>query len=271
MGGTNMTALVRSTIRAALVCALTGAVVAPALAEDYYDVILANRLVCRLRDPAGYGSVSERGSAVEKSVVEALSVEDVGHPRMSIKTSGGAPAIYIGGTFLTQVRSGDAAGTGASVSSLARQWLAAFEQQFPRAEPVTKIGRGGGGAGSGSGVSPDTPPVKKPVVVPEEDKALVEEVGRLLTDARALSEEDFAAKGEAVAAEATALVWRASTGATSTCADFGTLTGKDQAMHSTLNGLKFARDLSDQAFEEQSTLVALTIVKRVRIALVPPS
>ncbi|MBM3471889.1 MAG: hypothetical protein FJX75_01285, partial [Armatimonadetes bacterium] len=184
-----MTPLTRSTLRAGALFALTVAIVGPVLAGDYYDVILANKLVCRLRDAGGYGSVSERGSAVEKNVVEALSVENVGNPRMWTKSMGGLPAIYIGGTFLVQVRPGDAAGTGSSVSGLARQWLAAFRQQFPRAEPVTKMGRGGGGAAASTGGIGPGPTRRQPVVVPDEDKALVEEIERLLGDGRALPAE----------------------------------------------------------------------------------
>jgi len=242
----------------------------PAFAGDYYDVTLANRLVCRLRDPGGYGSVSERGSAVEKNVVEALSVEDVGHPRMWTTTEGGYPAIYIGGTFLVQVRPGDAAGTGSSTSGLARQWLAAFKQQFPRAQPVTKMGTDGGGKAAGTGGGGAAPPPKRQVVIPEEDKALVEEVGRLLGDTRVLEAADFEARGKAIAAETTALIWRVSAGAT-TCDDLLTLPGADNAVQSTLNGLRFAREASDQSFADQKDSIALTVVKRVRAALGPRS
>ncbi|MBM3501636.1 MAG: hypothetical protein FJX74_23530, partial [Armatimonadetes bacterium] len=93
-----MTALHRRRVVVAVTCAVFGGLIGAAHAGEYYDVILANKLVCRLRDAGGYGSVSERGSAVEKNVVEALSVENVGNPRMSIRTVGGLPAVYIGGT-----------------------------------------------------------------------------------------------------------------------------------------------------------------------------
>ena len=45
----------------------------PAIAGDYYDIILANRLVGRLRDPGPYGSVSARASCwrVSSSVTPA--------------------------------------------------------------------------------------------------------------------------------------------------------------------------------------------------------
>jgi len=262
-----MTALHRGTLGVVVCTALISVLSGSVSAGEYYDVILANQLVCRLRDAGGYGSVSERGSSVEKNVVEALSVENVGSPKMWVKTVNGLPAIYIGGTFLVQVRRGDAAGTGSSAASLARQWLAAFKQQFPRAEPVTKIGRGGGGGASAGGSDP-TPTVRRPVVVPDEDKALVEEVERLLTDSRALTAEDFEAKAEAIATEATVLIWRASSPSqAATCSDSELLGGKAAAVQSAVNGLKFARDVSDESFGGQRTLVALTIVKRVRAAL----
>ena len=131
----------------------------PAIAGDYYDIILANRLVGRLRDAGPYGSVSARASQVEKNIVEALSVEDVGEPKLWTKLEDGLPSIYIGGTFLVQVRPGDVAGKDISTRTLARQWVAGFEQQFPRAEPVTKMGSSGGGnSAAGSGASGPTPP-----------------------------------------------------------------------------------------------------------------
>jgi hypothetical protein len=260
----------RCSIASGLLLILLTFATGPLAADDYYDVVLANRLVCRLREAGGHGSVSERGSAVEKNVVEALSVENVGSPRMWTKTVGGYPAIYVGGTFLVQVRPGDARGTGLSTSSLARQWLSAFRQQFPRAEPVTKMGKGASGRAAGTGGGGALPTGKREVVVPDEDRDLVAEVGRLLTDSRAMTPEDFDARAAAVADEAATLVWRCTVGG-STCETLDTLPGADQALQSTLNGLKFAREAPSDSFEDQRPLIAYTIVKRVRAAMQPGS
>lgn len=248
-----------------LLCPVIAISAQRAPAGEYYDVILANRIVCRLRDPGGYGSVAARGAAVERCIVEALSVEDVGKPKMSIKTLNGLPAIYIGRTFLVQVRPGDAAGAGRSVSSLARQWMAAFQQQFPRAQPVTKIGSGGAKAPQGKPVAPQPTP-KKPVEVPEEDKELVGEVELALVTVRGLPKEEFEAGAQSSATEVVGLIWRASSGSTDT-AEFESLEGRSAAVQSALNGFLFVRGLTDEQFAGQRTLIALTIVKRVRAAL----
>lgn len=265
-----MTVIVRRPVLVWSVFLVVGVTSKPASAGEYYDVILANRLVCRLRDRAGYPSVYDRGAAVEKCVVEALSVEDVGKPKMWIKTINGRPAIFIGKTFLVQVWPGDAAGTGRSVRSLARQWMAAFQQQFPRAEPVTKIGAAPSAAEQGAASVRTVPTPKKPVEVPEEDKALVSEVESLLASGRSLASEEFEAKRQDLATEAVALIWRASSGGAD-CAQFDVLEGRANAVQSTLNGFRFVRGLSDQEFSEQRTLIALTIVRRVRTALAASS
>ena len=256
----------RSILAGGLLIALQVGLLEPALAGECYDVILANRLVARLRDPGGYGSVSARGSAVEKNVVEALSVEDVGHPRMWTGAVGGLPAVYIGRTFLVQVRRGDAAARDVSTSGLAREWLLAFRQQFPRAQPVTKMGSSGGGRAVSAGGSGPAPAPVAPVVVPPEDKALVEEVERLLTDSRALGEADAQTKCGTIAAEAATSIWRASPDAAAD-QELSTIPGSANAIQSALNGVRFAREASDQAFAQQKDLIAVTIVKRVRAAL----
>jgi hypothetical protein len=255
MNRTRVAALVAATI-------LAGAVLMPAFAEDYYDVILANQLVCRLRDPGGFGSVSERGCRVEQNVVEALSVEDVGHPRMWVKAEGGVPSLYIGKTFLLQVRAGDAAGTGRSVSSLARTWLVAFQQQFPRAEPVTKQGASGAGASLGAVTGPVP---SAPLVVPDVDRALVASVEQVLADVRAMDAACFQAQEAGVATQVAELVWAKSRNRCEGA--LKDVAGADKALGSALNGIKYARELAPESYTKQKTLVAVTVVKRVRTAV----
>ncbi|MGQ9730287.1 MAG: hypothetical protein ACUVX8_03360 [Candidatus Zipacnadales bacterium] len=233
-------------------------------AQDYYDLILANRVIGRLRDPGPYGSVSARGSYVEKNIVEALSVEDVGKPKMWIKIEGGLPYIYIGRTYLVEVRPGDVTGKGISKLALARQWVAGFKQQFPGAQPLTKMGRGA--TDEGRSVAAPLVSTKRAITVPEEDQALVEEVTKLLTASRNLAADDFEARSAELAAEIVMLVLRAS-GRDMSSSNLEELAGGTQALRSALNGLRFARTASDDTFAEQTTLIAVTVVQRVRAAM----
>ncbi len=262
----------RIALNAAVGAVLLTGMVLPALAGEYYDIVLANRIIGRLRDPGPYGSISARASQVEKNIVEALSVEEVGRPKMWIKMQGGLPSIYIGATFLVQVRPGDVTGTGTSTKTVAQRWLAGFKQQFPRAEPVTKMGSSGGGgsaAGSGGGSSGPKPPPKKEIVVPEEDRELVGSVQAILADTRTLAEEDFATKAEGLAAELATLIWR--NGSELTCEQLAELDGAHSAVYSALNGIRYGRDLADDDFNAKKTTIAYTVVKRVRSALAAAS
>jgi hypothetical protein len=251
----------------ALTAVLCGTVV-PAFAGEYYDIILANRLIGRLRDPGESGSVSVRGSQVEKNIVEALSVEEVGDPNLWIDMEDDTPSIYIGKTFLVQILPGDVAGKDMKRKSLAKHWLAGFEQQFPRAEPVTKIGSTGANAAAASGGA-GRPTAPKPVTVPEEDKELVARIEAMLAESRAMEAEDFEASEEVLATQAATLIWQDSQDADSGCVT--QLEGAAKAIRSALNGLRHLRETSDEMFDQQKTLVAVTIVQRVRKSIAPTS
>jgi hypothetical protein len=262
----------RTSIHTAVVVALLVATALPAVAGEYYDIVLANRIIGRLRDPGPYGSISARGSQVEKNIVEALSVEEVGTPKMWTKMEDGLPSIYIGGTFLVQVQPGDVTSRGASTKTVARQWLAGFEQQFPRAEPVTKMGSsdgGGSAASSGSGSSGPKPPPKTEIVVPDEDRELVGSVQTMIADTRTLEGEDFEAKAPGLATELATLIWR--THPDPTCEQLSELDGADKAVYSALNGIRYGRDLEEEDFHAKKTTIAYTVVKRVRAALATAS
>jgi len=249
----------------AVTLGLMAGVVAPAFAGDYYDIVLANRIIGRLRDPGKSGSLSIRASQVEKNITEALSVEEVGSPKMWIDVENSIPSIYVGKTFLCQVLSGDLAGKSVSKTTLAKQWLAGFKQQFPRAEPVIHQSSTQGGSSDGSTAKPAEAP--KAVEVPEEDKELVGTLEELLTEVRGLEGEEFAGKSADLALEAANLVWHNDGGDAEACV--GDQEGSEKAIQSALNGLRFIRDISDDAYAVQKTLVAVTIVKRIRAALAP--
>jgi len=245
------------------------ATIVPAQAEAYYDIILANRLIGRLRDPGKSGSVDGRGSRLEQNITEALSVEDAGHPKMWAKTEKGIPSIYIGKTFLLQVLPGDAKGAGRSASVLAREWLTGFLQQFPRAQPVTKMGAAVRSPGTSRTSASSEPSKPTPVVVTEADKALVDQMVSTLSDARAMEAAGFEGRGAELATQLAELVWTHTEGLSTGA--LGETAGADKALRSVLNGLRYSRDLSPEAFARDGTRVAVTVVSRVRAAVGSPT
>ncbi|HJN18577.1 MAG TPA: hypothetical protein QGH10_23955 [Armatimonadota bacterium] len=252
----------RMALAGVAVFAVLAGAVGPAFAGDFYDIILANKLVLRLRDPGPSGSLTSRASKTEQHIVEALSVENVRTPNMWIEMEDDVPGIYIGETFLVEVLKGDLAGKDITAKTLAKQWMASFKQQFPRAEPVTGGGRAGRGGAGGRGSSG---PVE--VVIPEEDKEIVRAVLEILTTSRALEDDEFAAGLDGLAAGTATLVWR-SAGEVH-CDSVTEVEGSETAIRSALNGLRFAHDAEAADFTNKKIVVSYTIVKRVRKALTP--
>ncbi|NSW54967.1 MAG: hypothetical protein HPY44_03050 [Armatimonadetes bacterium] len=157
------------------------------LCEDY--VILANKVAAKITSPGPFNSIFERVSYIDKQVSQAISVEDVGRPKMYV-VGGPEPAIYIGKTLLTKVYPSDVAGRGMSQMDLARAWKANFERLFPLAEPCIRMGKGKPVA-TGP-VTNYTPPAKPKVVeIPTRDWAMVAVVLDHLLLTRACSDELF--------------------------------------------------------------------------------
>ncbi len=245
--------------------ALAAVHLAVASADNYYDLVLANKLVGRLRDPGAFGSLDQRACRVEQNVTEAISVEDVGHPHMWMTSENGRPSIYIGKTFLVQVLPLDAKGAGTSASGLAQAWLAGFQQQFPRAEPCTKMGHGACGAAASTGGGCSAPEKRAPVCVPAADKELVGDLAALLTEARGAPAEGVDAKLAELSTQIGELVWSKSTNKSE--GDLQSAEGARQAVASALHALEYVRKIPADTFTSEKTLVALTTVKRVRTAV----
>lgn len=109
---------------------------APALAANYEDIVLANKVVARIRDCGPFDNLWQRAGKINKNINDAFECEDVGHPRMWMAYEGGRWTVYIGKVRLLSVLPGDAAGAGRTEKSLAGIWMANFRQRFPEAEPV---------------------------------------------------------------------------------------------------------------------------------------
>lgn len=177
----------RSTVVVALSLLAILAIQGVGSCQDY--VILANKVAAKITSPGPFSSVFERVAYIDKQVSQAISVEDVGRPKMYI-ISGQEPAIYIGKTLLTKVYASDVAGRGMSQMDLAKAWKANFERLFPLAEPCIRMGKGKPVA-TGP-ISSYTPPAKPKVTeIPTRDWAMVAVVLDHLLLTRACSDELF--------------------------------------------------------------------------------
>lgn len=122
---------------------------APAHAANYEDIVLANKVVARVRDPGHYASIWQRAAKINQNINSAFASEDVGHPRMWMAQEAGLWTIYIGQVRLLAVLPGDAAGAGRTTRELATSWMANFKQRFPQAEPVIHMDDPFGAGSSG--------------------------------------------------------------------------------------------------------------------------
>lgn len=115
---------------------LAGTVIAPVChGAEIEAIIVANKAVARISSPGEFGSVSQRAGRIDQRITQAISVEDVGSPAMTVRTKPGPPAVLIGDTLLLRVYAGDADRYGCAPRQLAHQWATNFERQFPLAEP----------------------------------------------------------------------------------------------------------------------------------------
>lgn len=160
--------------------------------QDY--VILANKVAAKITAPGPFNSIFDRVAYIDKQVSQAISVEDVGRPKMYIMP-GKEPAIFIGKTLLTRVYPADVAGRGVTQMDLAKSWKANFEKLFPLAEPCIRMGRGKPAAASTT-PSYTPPPVSPPaaVCVPTQDWAMVAVLLDHLLSARACDSAGFQAE-----------------------------------------------------------------------------
>ncbi|MCD6352183.1 MAG: hypothetical protein J7M26_08690 [Armatimonadetes bacterium] len=178
----------------AFVPVLIAALVLPlSVAVSAQPVILAGKVVCHLADPGTYGSVTARAAAVDQRIAQAISVENVGEPKMLVAKKNGLWSVYIGKTYLVSVYPQDAKQAGVSAKKLAWQWASNFKRIFPDAEPVVRyrarLAAGGHLPTHGdSHASAKRPPVK----VPKEHWGLMDRYLLLLWDARTAKEEDRA-------------------------------------------------------------------------------
>ncbi len=114
-------------------------VVAMAANAATENIVLAGEVVCRIADPGPYGSVQRRAAQIDKRICEALSIEDVGNPKMWVAQRNGLWSVFIGKTYLISVYPGDTRLYGKPAYAVASYWASRFKHLFPLAEPVTKM------------------------------------------------------------------------------------------------------------------------------------
>ncbi len=179
---------------AAIVAALVVAA-GTAVAQDYANIVIANKIVARIRTGGSYGSIYARQAKIDQRVVDALSDEldnifsqDHDGPAITVYRSGGLWALAIGDVMLIRAYPEDAAPLGISTKELAYQWKENFRQQFPRAVAPSKVPQwwkdahpdevGGNGGFQSHGL-------------PDADVPLVREIVAMFDAARRMSDEEF--------------------------------------------------------------------------------
>lgn len=106
------------------------------------EIVVANKVVARIVAPGEFGSVSRRAAKIDQRIAQAISVEDVGSPKMSVRQASGVPTIFIGKTMLMRVYPEDAKRYNVSPAQIAKQWAGNLARQFPLAEPCIHMGKG---------------------------------------------------------------------------------------------------------------------------------
>jgi hypothetical protein len=155
-------------------------------------VVLAGEIVLRLADPGPSGSLAQRAAAVNKAICDALSREDVAHPKMRVAKVGGLWSVFIGKTFLVSVYPGDAKQYGLPPDKVAAWWAARFQRLFPLAQPVSKMPVRPGSLPQAEAIKRERVPVGRPVQVPREHWGLINRWLLLLWEAHTAGEQDFA-------------------------------------------------------------------------------
>lgn len=132
--------------RIAVMIAATLVTVAGAVAQEYADIRLPNKLIARVRAVGPYGTLAQREAAIYQRITNALSNEldnvfdqELGGPRLTVYQSDGIWTLSIGNQMLIQAFEEDAAGAGVTTRQLIHQWKANYAQQLPRAVSPIRV------------------------------------------------------------------------------------------------------------------------------------
>jgi len=114
---------------------LAASIVAPALAQQAEDIVVAGKIVARVRDKGDQTNVFARAAKVQQCITECISKKEAGTPKMALKKEDGRWSIYNHTTMLIRVWPEDAKAQNIDELSLAKIWLKNFERELPNAEP----------------------------------------------------------------------------------------------------------------------------------------
>jgi len=119
-------------------------------AQQAEDIVVANKIVARVRDKGDQPNVFARAAKVHQRITECISKKEAGTAKMSLKKEDERWCIYGGTTMLIRVWPEDAKANNVSDLQLAQQWLKNFERELPNAEPMLfRIARMGDAAFDG--------------------------------------------------------------------------------------------------------------------------
>lgn len=174
----------RSHVIAMFMALALGIAAAPGACVE--NIVVAGQVVARLTARGDFASAVQRAARVDQRITQAISVENVGQPRMSVRAVGGVPTIFVGNTMLLGVHEEDAARYGMSPEQVAAQWSANLARQFPRAEPCIRMGKAA--AADELARAQARTAAAADVSVPARDWAIVAVVLKHLAHGRVLSE-----------------------------------------------------------------------------------
>ena len=155
-------------------------------------IVLAGKVVANISYPADFSSVQQRAADIDKRICTAISVEDVGSPKMKVSVAGGQAAIYVGKTLVMKAYPQDARANGVSLKELANAWSKHLATLLPLAEPSTHMGNPN--CASELAREEARAAASANVSVPAPRWAIVDVVLDAFSRARALSEADFKAQ-----------------------------------------------------------------------------
>jgi hypothetical protein len=125
-------------LRAAVVVA-TGLVLSAGWAQQSVDIVIAGRIVARIRDKGGYASLADRAARADQRIADVISFEDTQHPKVSVRQADGLWHVFVGKRDVIAVFPGDARPQKIDPKTLATQWMRNVQKALPLATPMSKL------------------------------------------------------------------------------------------------------------------------------------
>ena len=160
------------------------------------DVVIAGKVAARISCPGGFADTSQRAADIDRRIGDAISIEDVGSPKMRVADRNGNPAVFVGKTYILTAYPQDARPYKLSPQQLAKSWATQIGRLLPLAEP--SIHMGNPLAGSELAREQARAAASASISVPSQRWAITDIVLADIARARALSEADYASQRTAI-------------------------------------------------------------------------